>query len=227
MKHVKIMMTTKPSPSTWAVAAGSPIIKTTALFLLFACLPCCFGQTDTNLLATGDWSETVRDNGGDALRGRLLVYDDFASNALNHARVYLELQHVHVSESAWDSPTEVYFEFGARNDLNFEMHDKLDKSIPRVGVVEWGPVPDPYWVSLPYESTVRVRADTLLGPESKPAGLEILVPGGCWDIPPNATNDFFLSATLTPPKDHPSALNYHVWQGTLKLPSVKIPAKNP
>jgi hypothetical protein len=49
----------------------------------------------------------------------------------------------------------------------------------------------------------------------------------CWTIPPNATNDFFLSATFTPSKDHPSPLNYHVWQGTLKLPKVKIPAKKP
>ena len=208
-------------------AAGSPIMKTIALFLLLACLPCCFGQTDTNLIATGDWSESVTDSGGATLRGRLLVYDERSPNALNHARVYLELQHVHVSESAWDNPTEVYFEFAMRNDLNFEMRDKFDQSIPSVGVYKWGPVPDPYWVTLPYESTVRVRADTLLGPEAKPAGLEILVPGGCWIIPPDATNDFYLSATFTPPKDHPSPFDYHVWQGTLKLPKVKIPIKKP
>jgi hypothetical protein len=32
-----------------------------------------------------------------------------------------------------------------------------------------------------------------------------------------------LSGTFTPPADHPSALKYHIWQGTLKLPKVKIP----
>jgi hypothetical protein len=80
---------------------------------------------------------------------------------------------------------------------------------------------------LPCESTVRVRADMLLGPQSKPEGLEVFVPGGCWIIPPNSTSDFFLSATFTPPKDHPSPLNYHVWQGTLKLPKMKIPVKKP
>ena len=76
---------------------------------------------------------------------------------------------------------------------------------------------------MPCVSTVRLRVDKLEGFQSKPEGLAILVPGGCWIIPPNATGDFFLSATFTPPKDHPSSLHYHVWQGTLKLPKVKIP----
>jgi hypothetical protein len=48
--------------------------------------------------------------------------------------------------------------------------------------------------------------------------------GGPWTIPPGATSDYFLSATLTPQTNHPSALNYNLWQGTLQLPKVKIPA---
>ena len=74
-------------------------MKTIASFLLFACLPCCFGQTDTNLLATGEWSEVVKDSGS-ALCGRLVVYDDSSPSANNHVRVYLELQHVF--QGGWD-----------------------------------------------------------------------------------------------------------------------------
>ena len=199
------------------------IMKTVALFLLLASLPCWFGQTDTNLLATGDWSEAVNDGPDCALRGRLLVYDERSPSAANHARVYLELQNVFLG--GWANPIEIYFEFGSRNNLHFEMSDKLDRPIRQEMVVIIGPQANPYWVTLPCESTLRVRADELLGPQSKPAGLEVFVPGGCRIIPPNATNDFYLSATFTPPKDHPSPLHYHVWHGTLKLPKVGILAK--
>ncbi|MGO9246734.1 MAG: hypothetical protein ACLPT4_14535 [Verrucomicrobiia bacterium] len=65
-----------------------------------------------------------------------------------------------------------------------------------------------------------------LGSQSKPDALDVFVSDGQWIIHPNATNDFFLSATLVAPKDCPSPLKYpHVWQGTLKLPKVKIPVK--
>ena len=189
---------------------------------------CCFGQTDTNLIATGDWSETVSDSDGHTLRGRLLVYDDQTQSAANHARIYLELQHVF--KVGWSNPLEIYFDIGIRSDLHLELRDKLDQPIPQEPVAIRGPVPYPCWVTLPCDSTVRLRADTYtLGPRSKPDGLEILVGGGfgCWIIRPNATNDFFLSGSFRPPKDHPSPLNYHVWQGTLKLPKVKIPVKKP
>jgi hypothetical protein len=196
------------------------------LFLLVASVPCCFGQTDTNLLATGDWSETVGDGAGHALRGRLLIYDDSSPSAAKHARVYLELQHVF--QGGWDDPIELYFEFGTGKGLHFEMRDKLDQTIPQEPAVYVGPAPNPYWVTLPCESTVRVRADNVVaGTQPKPASLEILVPRGLWIIPPNTTNEFYLSATFTPPNDHPSPLHYRVWQGTLKLPRVRIPAKKP
>ena len=206
--------------------------------VLSTCLMLCFSgmnlaisgnadaqQTDTNLIATGDWSKAVSDSPGPALRGRLLVYDERGPSAGNHAGVYLELQHVF--QGVWANPIEVYFEFGSRNNLQFEMRNKLDQPIPQEPVFTSAPAPNPYWVTLPCESTVRLRVDKLEGFPSKPKGLAILVPGGCWIMPPNATNDFFLSATFTPPKDHPSSLHYHVWQGTLNLPKVKIPVKKP
>ncbi len=110
---------------------------------------CCFGQTDTNLLATEDWSEVVRDRDEHstyALRGRLLVYDDQTQSAANHARVYLELQNVF--EGGWSVPLEVYFELGVRDDLHFEMRDALDRPIPQQGVSIRGSMPEPYHIIL-------------------------------------------------------------------------------
>lgn len=186
-------------------------MKTIALFLRLASLQCCFGQTDTNVIAVGGWSEAVSDSDGHTLRGRLLVYDEHTRSAANHARVYLELQHVF--ESAWTSPLEIYFRIGFGDELHFEMRNKLDQPIPQFPVTIRGPAPIPCWVTLPCDSTVRLRADEyLLGTPSKPGGLEILVQNGCWIVSPNATNDFFLSCTFTPPTDHPSSLKNHVWQ---------------
>ena len=204
-------------------------MKIFALFVLLAGLPCCFGQTDTNLLATGDWSETVTDGGRAALRGRLLVYDGSSESGPNHVRygkLYLELQNVKVG--IWEDPIEVYFQSGWSN-LHLEMRDQLDQPITSPiksqahGSV---PAPKPFWVTLPSESTVRLRAD--LNPsgviwrlsdnhQSIPINPEGLVIDDWWIIPPNATNDFYLSATFTPPKDHPSPLNYYVWQGIAQI----------
>ena len=202
-------------------------MKVITFLLLVSCLPCCFGQTDTNLIASGDWSEIVKDSDGAALRGRLLVYDEHT--APNHARIYLELQHVFKGPGWWDGPLEIYFNISGSDVLHFEMRDGLDQPIPMYPVSIRGPSESPYWVTLPCDSTVRLRADWCnMGPQSKPDGLEIFMQdGGCWLIRAKATNDFYLSASFTPPNNHPSSLKYHVWQGTLKLPKVKIPVKSP
>jgi hypothetical protein len=168
-------------------------MKTIVCLLLFASLQFCFGQIDTDVLAIGDWSEVVRDDDGHAihaLRGRLLVYDKQSQSAANHARVYLELQNVF--EGGWSLPLEVCFDISfLRGDLHFEMRDALDKPIPQEGVAIRGPMPEPYHVILPCDSTVRLRADFYtLGSQPKPEGIVIFVNGGRWIIRPNARTIF-------------------------------------
>src|ERR1051325_8463209 len=150
-------------------------MKIIAVLLLLASCQYCLGQTDTNVIATGDWSEVVRDDDGHAvhaLRGRLLVYDDQTQSAANHARVYLELQNVF--EGGWSLPLEVHFAIGLGGNLHFELRDRFDKPIPmRTGFEIIGPMPYPYHVTLPCDSTIRLRADIYtLGPQSKADGLE-------------------------------------------------------
>lgn len=231
LQTARIFLLTYPPPHPSLIT--EPTMRTILLFLLLASCPCCFCQTDTNVLAVGDWSEPVRDSDGHTLRGRLLVYGAQGQNNLGfygHARVYLELQHPHIS--GWYNPMEIFYSI---RDLHFEMRDGFDKPIPQENVSIRGPTLLPCWVTLPCDSTVRLRADeALLGSQSKPEGLEILVHSGCWLIPPVATNDFFFSATFSPTTNHTSFISrlakpdpqYHLWQGTLKLPKVKIPLKN-
>jgi hypothetical protein len=182
----------------------------------------CFAQTDTNLIAAGDWSQAVNDQ-DHWLRGRLLVYDENGGGSANHAKIYLELQHVF--HGAWDGPMEFYFNVGFNGVVSFELNDTHGAPVPQEQLPIIGPAPPAYWVTLPCDATIRLRADIYnLGTQSKPDGLVIFANGGRWVIHPNTTNDVFLSATLTPSKDHPSPLKYDVWQGALKLPAVKIPA---
>jgi hypothetical protein len=187
------------------------------------------GETDAHLLATGDWSEIVRDSDAHAtwaLRGRLLVYDDRDPSASNHARVYLELQNVF--EGGWSLPLEIYFNTGdvpsqsPPSGLLFEMRDAQGKPVPSEEFrLFGGPVPYPHHVVLPCDSTIRLRVDGyILGRTDKAFGLEIFGGGGDWVVRPNAT--FFLSATLFA-KGHPAPFQGHVWQGMLHLPAVKIP----
>jgi hypothetical protein len=190
-----------------------------SLFLFVVC-QCCFAQTDSNLIGAGDWSAVVRDSqGGPFLRGRLLVYDDQGISTHNHARIYLELQHV-CAEKIWYPPIEIYC-FGTNLDLQFEdAHGQPIPSYPSVIVaLSCGPC----WVTLPMDATVRVRVDDgPLGPHTKPDGFDIQNRMGDWIIPPNSTNDYFLAASFTPSTNNPSPLHYATWHGTLKLPKVKI-----
>jgi hypothetical protein len=193
----------------------------TVVILLMAAAFQCLGQTDTNLIATGDWSPIVSDSRGHSLRGRLLVYDDSGPSAANHARIYLELHHPF--QGAWDAPIEINYDVGVHPNLNFEMRDGAGKAIAQTPIVIRGPAPSPVWVSLPCDATIRLRADGyLLGPPQKPDGLEVFVQLGCWVIPKNATNDYFLSAIFSPEKEEGNRSNWYHWQGTLELPKVRI-----
>jgi len=184
----------------------------------------CFGQADVNLVATGDWTKPVRDeNGvGSVLRGRLLIYDDQAQSAANHARLYIEIQQVFTN--GWYDPVEIYF-FGTN--LVFELHNEHGQPISGMATMRMGAVLKPYWVTVPCDGTVRIRADECtLGPKEKPDGLEILTRDNCWIVPLNATNDFYLTCSFTSATNYPSPLHYDTWRGTLRFPKVKIPSQN-
>ena len=178
-------------------------------------------QPDAGVIGVGEWSESVSDGDGHTLRGRLVVCDDRPASASNHARVYLELEHVF--KGGWSSPVEVYFDIQA-NSLNLELRDGHDQPVPQTPMAIRAPSVPPCWITLPCDATTRLRGDLYhLSTNPKPDGLLFLMSSGNWVIPNNAAGEFYLSGTFTPPADHPSALKYDVWQGTLKLPKVKIP----
>jgi hypothetical protein len=204
-------------------------MKAIVLFLLLAGYQCCFGQMDTNLIAVGDWSEPVRDRDGYTLRGRLLIYNGENNRP---AKVYLEFHHLWTMVRY--APTQIYF---SAYGLHLEMHNGFDKPIPSEA---FGPVevmPGSCWVTLPYDSAVRIRADPIYDPGSEKTNeISIILLDSAhknkasesaesWIIRPGVTNDYYLSATYSSPTNRLGSLDYHVWQGTLNFPKVKIPAK--
>src|SRR5690349_15658589 len=89
---------------------------------------CFAGQPDpaAGVVGVGEWSEPVADGDGYTLRGRLVVCDDRPASASNHARVYLELEHVFTG--AFNSPLEVYHHIGGTA-LKLELRDGHDQVI--------------------------------------------------------------------------------------------------
>jgi hypothetical protein len=205
-------------------------------FLLFAVSHYCLAQTDTNLIGAGDWSVPVSDGKGwqaFTLRGRLLLYDDHAEGAGNHARVYLELQQI-LNPTKTLNPVEIYYNpnMGFDNEppgLLLGLRDARGQEIPEgpnaINRMFNGAFNKPYWITLPDDSTVRIRADYFGAGYNETNGLNILGRPHSWTIPRHATNDFYLHGTFISTNSHPSPLNYHIWQGKLELPPVKIPAK--
>jgi hypothetical protein len=181
---------------------------------------CCFGQSDSNLLAAGDWSKIVTDDAGHALRGRLLVYDDNIQGSAGHARVYLELQHVF--QGGWDLPVEFYFDVNSGSDLRLEVRDAANQSVPPQPINMRSFRLPSYWVTVPCDATVKLRADLYADSiGSRPGNLVILQSSGCWIIPRNTTKDYYLTGTfIAAPK--PSAIKYDEWWRILYLPAVKI-----
>ena len=178
----------------------------------------CFAGPVTEPKSIGGWSEPT--NG---LRGRLLFAEAPKADkyGLLIGEVYLELQNVSAGDTMY-----VYY-VASISPLHCQLRDFDGKS------VESGPSPgsdgrpSPCWLALPYDSTLRFN--TRVGPAFAPAhpclffcvGLE----GGAWEILLTATNDYFLSGTFTisAPKNETRP---RVWEGTLKLPPVRIPVNN-
>ena len=139
----------------------------------------------------------------------------------NGARVFLELQRPNYT---LNEPVEIFID--RYLPMHAEMHDGQGNVIAsRKG---WhpmdGPIPPRYTVTMPPDSTLRLHASTGIGTQSSDI-LMVAVPEASWAIPLGSTNEYLLSATFSPATNHPSALNYKCWGGTLHLPKVRIPTE--
>ena len=190
------------------------------------------GGRSTNLLAVSGWSKPVTDPAGYTLRGRLLLFDtphylDNSGEWWGNAPVYVELQNL---SPRTDKALAVYFAIG--DGLEYELRDEHGKPLPRIPRV-WivgfqNPRTRQNWVTVPFDGSVRLRADPVLGGFSpKPNGLDIeLSTDDRWMVTPT-NSACFLSGNFSPPVNHPTPPDSHVWQGKLELPAMRIPIPKP
>jgi len=221
------------------------------LFLLFTS-ECCFSAVDTNLIAAGDWSAPVGSTQGfgfpnrGTLRGRILLAESPKSGGSpgwHDIAVYLELQEC---SDLWDGDMDVYCNMMPTVTLaahpnaqgretiqpaggQWELHDGSGRPVPGSPGAFSGGRLGSYWMTIPTDSTVRLRATCYCGGKDKDGRLHIVLPNNYWQIPSRSTKDYFLSCTFTvvPPTNHIVEAGHCLWQGTLVLPPLKIPVQRP
>ena len=169
-------------------------------------------REDKTVLATGDWSEPL--NG---LRGRLVIAQGRAlgASSVRESLVYVELENVSQTQSG---VLAVHFDPGS---LKCDLLDAAAKSVPQTGTGGSGGRPGAVWVSLPFDSVLRVRANPF--GFGRPDGLLIPLNNATWMIRAGDRNAYSLAGTLTvtPPLDHGRA---DAWTGVLTLAAVKLTA---
>ena len=171
----------------------------------------CFAD-NTNQVFTGNWSDAV-----DGLRMRFIVTAKQERDDFRRGVVYLEMDNVANRINPIEFPS------------GFSLKSTLTNSIgnpppPAMGFVS-GFICPPYWIYIPCDSTLKMRVDDLsswaVGVKGQ-TGVSLAVGAGCWLVPDNTTNVFFLSGTFKVGEARQPEEHIHAWFGTISIPSVKI-----
>ncbi len=195
------------------------------LCFVFAACQLCFATGDTNIIAMSDWSKPVslrnehlHDIG---IRGRLLILQGMepaygGPPTTNGAMTFVELQN---TTGACCDGIDVYF---AVTNLHCELSDAAGRAVPKPTGGAWGgrgPF-SPCWVNLPYNSTIRLFVN---GGSLNPL---MVYPGGepssRWFIPPNGTNIYYLTGTLSVSTHTNASLPSDDYEATLIFSKTKI-----
>ncbi len=204
-------------------------MRAIAAFLLLAACHLCCASGDTNIIAMSDWSKPV-DTTDDSLRVRMIAaYGRGPGFGGPHdeTQFYLEFQNV---SGPIISPTQFYFD--PSRGLRCVMKDANGNTVPAGGSGSGGGA-GACWITLPYDSTIRLRANMFGYGTKRGAGLILtLYPPYAWEFRAGDTNSYYLSGTFTVttptnfvPKDFEAARA--VWSGTLQLPRMKITVPKP
>ncbi len=199
-----------------------------ASLLFLAVCQFSYAGEDTNVVALSDWSQPVRAAYGATLRARMIIsLEKSPANAGTHKETafYLEFQNV---TGATGSPLQFYFDPGRA--LSCELLDADGKPPPAEAMAGSGGGAGPCWITLPYDSTIRLRAN-MYGYGLKPEDGFMLVMSPpnrkAWIIRPGNTKTYFMSGTFTvsTPKNHVTK-DFDdartIWTGTLELPKMKL-----
>ena len=185
-------------------------MRTLATLLMIAASQASFAADEKTTIATGDWSETVK-----GLRGRLVLAQGrtLGDGKTRESLVYVEIENVANTHSG---EVGVYFDPDA---LKCDLADASGKAVPPTPVPGSGGRPGKKWVTVPYDSSIRLRANPYAFGRAE--GLLIPLNTTAWHIKDSAEYHFSGTLTLTPPAGHGRA---DAWEGTLKLPAAMVKA---
>lgn len=201
----------------------------TILLLILTSFRCMAGEM--NIIVATDWSQPV-DYFGHSIRGRLLIIegDEPSYGGLKtepHSMTFVELQNVSIGASL-----KLYFDVMG---LNCELVGTNNLPVPLTssrGVHDSRPL-SPYWVVLPYNSTIRLFINS--GYSSRLTVFQNGKPWCYWSINPTNTNVYYLSGTFTigtatngtltvTPPEMMGTHSYADWRGKLNFPKTEISA---
>jgi hypothetical protein len=199
-------------------------------FLLLLTCQCCFADSAGEPTYFGDWSDWTKSAVHNLhLKARLVISENIDGSGSRTETAYVEFQNTnHMVNTLY-----VYWG-GTNSTLDCELLDSSGKTVPQNFMWSFsGVIPDPCWLALPDDSIIRLRSDPVLRTSSN-GELTIDAGWNLWRIPRGYTNDYYLSGTLTlpipsgirPPTLPGNNIQSMPWEGTLKLPPVKISAKS-
>ena len=178
------------------------------------------------VVAEGKWSEPVESRGR-SLRGRLVICERTRDEDRREFAVYVELQDV---SQAIGGPMYIFCDFGRhdfrpeyKGGLRCELKDKAGQTVKTQSFPFGGAVPLSEWVTLPTDSTIRLRSSPfgIHRPGSMAIAPDI---SGMWVIAGDDTAEYFLSGSFTaePAADNAPPAAERIWRGTLVLPAARI-----
>ncbi len=159
----------------------------------------------------GAWSETT--NG---IQGRLVATEDPEFNGTKMVAIYLELRNI--SHAA--NPLEIYYE--PIKSIESRIVDAANKPVAKYPSPASIGLTPPFWLVLPFDSTLRFRVSVSGYGVPQNGGTNIQMMSGNWLMKADDERDYFLEAAFVSQMAKLDS-GRRVWQGTIKLPKVRIP----
>jgi hypothetical protein len=204
------------------------MFRSIALFSVLVCAGGNVAADEHKLIAMSEWSKPVESHDRFLqarwllLEGRSRAYAGPGKEIL----LYVELQN---ANSAWGEPLRIFF--NASEGLKFELLDADGKVVAPSGTGGSGGDVGAGWITLPHDSTLRLRANP--GGWGTPRDAFLALPlrpmnGQYWLFREAPPSDLFLMGKLTiaPPTDD-TFEHRDDWRGTIEFPKTKLLFKKP
>lgn len=179
-------------------------------------------------IITSEWSEPVTNLAGQSVRARMIVSCERSPARANNTPetiFFLEFQNV---STAIGAPLRFYFD--PMKQFHCELVDASGKAIPSGGFGNGGG-PSACWLTLPYGSTIRLRANMYGQGGSLKDGLNLtLSPTASWTIPAGDPKEYQIAGTFTAESTSapdPLPEERSRWQGTLRIPKARFRLPKP